>query len=532
MRSRRVGRLFHPIILGLIVFASARGAGQTSPSSPVGLPAIDRGLVQRLYRSPDSPETKLRLSIQSLNGPAERVDAAGASYVAGKLIVKFRDGTSSATRVSALSTRGARASAQLPYADFDVVSLDPADDVEAAATALAARSDVEYAQPAYRVHATLKPNDPLYFHQWNLPDIDMERAWDLQPAAGSSITVAVLDTGVAYTNVTRSFQAQAFRVNADGDVIVGGSSGTSYPALGNLTLPFVAAPDLGPSTRFVSPHDFIWDTDVPVDLDGHGTHVSGTIGQATNNNLGVAGVAFNVKLMPVKVLDSAWDTIFGSPNVGTDDTVARGIRYAADNGAKIINMSLGRTGTARSAPVVEDAIRYAVGKGAFVAIAGGNEFEDGNPTEVLAEIANRVQGAVSVAALDRNHNRAFYSSTGNYIELAAPGGSFRGFDNEGGILQQTLDLDLVETYTSSPARFIAPHFDAVAYFYFTGTSMATPHVSGVAAMLMQQGFTSPAAIEAALEKFATDRGAAGRDDETGFGEISARSTLRGLGLSR
>jgi hypothetical protein len=231
-------------------------------------------------------------------------------------------------------------------------------------------------------------------------------------------------------------------------------------------------------------------------------------------------------LMPVKVLDSAWDTIFGAPNVGTDDSVARGIRYAVDNGARIINMSLGRTGAAGSAPVVEDAIKYAVGKGAFVAIAGGNEFEDGNPTEVIAEIANRIQGAVSVAALDRNHNRAFYSSTGNYIELAAPGGSFRGFDSDGGILQQTLDLDLVETYTMSPARFTAPRFDAVAYFYFTGTSMATPHVSGLAAMLMQQGFTSPAAIEAALEKFATDRGAAGRDDETGFGEISARAALR------
>jgi serine protease len=528
MRRLRSGR-FYSVVFGLLLFCAAPVITQTI--SQAVLPAIDRGLVERLYRAPDSTETKVRTSIQSLNGPAERVDATGTPYIAGKLIVKFRDGTSSATRVSALSNRGARAAARPAYANFDVVSLDPGDDVEGAARALAARSEVEYAQPDYRVHATLKPNDPLYFHQWNLPDIDIERAWDLQPQAGSSITVAVLDTGIAFTNVTRTFQARAFRVDADGDVVVGGS-GTQYPALGTVTLPFVAAPDLGPSSRFVAPHDFIWDTDLPVDLDGHGTHVAGTIGQATNNNVGVAGVAFNVKLMPVKVLDSAWDTIFGAPNVGTDDTVARGIRYAADNGAKIINMSLGRTGTPRSAPVVEDAIRYAVGKGAFVVIAGGNEFEDGNPTEVIAEIGNRIEGAVSVAALDRSHNRAFYSSTGNYIELAAPGGSFRGFDTDGGILQQTLDLDLVETYTMSPSRFTAPRFDAVAYFYFTGTSMAAPHVSGVAAMLMQQGFTSPAAIEAALKKFATDRGAPGRDDETGFGEISARSTLRGLGLGR
>jgi serine protease len=527
MRSRRTDRLFHPLVLALLLLGSAPAIKQTF--SQAVLPAIDRGLVQRVYRSPDSPETRVRTSIQSLNGPAERVDAAGAPYVAGKLIVKFRDGTSSATRVSALSNRGARVAAQRFYANFDVVSLDQSDDVETAARALAARSDVEYAQPDYRVHPTFKPNDPLYFRQWNLPDIDMERAWDLQPAAGSSITVAVLDTGVAYTNVTRTFQARAFPRRREARGRRAGRAPLS--SAWNIDAALARRPIWG-RQRFVAPHDFIWDTDVPVDLDGHGTHVSGTIGQTTNNGQGVAGVAFNVKLMPVKVLDSAWDTIFGAPNVGTDDSVARGIRYAVDNGARIINMSLGRTGTAGSAPVVEDAIKYAVGKGAFVAIAGGNEFEDGNPTEVIAEIANRIQGAVSVAALDRNHNRAFYSSTGNYIELAARGGSFRGFDSDGGILQQTLDLDLVETYTMSPARFTAPRFDAVAYFYLTGTSMATPHVSGLAAMLMQQGFTSPAAIEAALEKFATDRGAAGRDDETGFGEISARAALRGLGLAK
>jgi subtilisin family serine protease len=182
--------------------------------------------------------------------------------------------------------------------------------------------------------------------------------------------------------------------------------------------------------------------------------------------------------------------------------------------------------------VIEDAVKYAVGKGAFVAIAAGNEFEDGNPSEAIADIASRVQGAVAVAAVDKSHARAWYSSSGPYVELAAPGGSFRGFPSEGGILQQTFDLDLVETYKSKPADFVAPHFDNLAYFFFIGTSQATPHVSGVAAMLRQQGITDPAAIEAALEKFAVDRGAAGRDNDFGFGEINARSTLRGLGLAR
>jgi serine protease len=240
------------------------------------------------------------------------------------------------------------------------------------------------------------------------------------------------------------------------------------------------------------------------------------------------------------VIDTNWDDIFGSPFQGTDDIVAQGIRYATDNGANIINMSIGRTGP--PAPAIEAAIRYAVcvgpksttcsGRGVFVAIAAGNDFENGNPVEVLAEIASRVPGAVSVAAVDPSKAHAYYSSTGPWVELAAPGGSFRGFDAAGGVLQQTLDLDLVDTFNLTPAQFTAPRFDSLAYYFFIGTSMATPHVSGVAAMLMQQGITDPAAIEAALEKFAVDLGPPGRDDTFGFGLIDGRNTLRGLGLAR
>src|SRR5207302_6282306 len=117
---------------------------------------------------------------------------------------------------------------------------------------------------------------------------------------------------------------------------------------------------------------------------------------------------------------------------------ARGIRSAADKGAKVINMSFGERGETSS--VLDAAMRYAVGKGAFMAISAGNEFEDRNPTEIPAAIAARINGAVSVAAVDRAKNHAFYSNTGSWVELAAPGGSFRGFDKVGGVLQQTLDL--------------------------------------------------------------------------------------------
>jgi serine protease len=235
--------------------------------------------------------------------------------------------------------------------------------------------------------------------------------------------------------------------------------------------------------------------------------------------------------MPVKVLSGEWDDIFNSPFLGTDETVALGVRYAADNGAHVINMSLGRTGPAGSAPAVEEAVRYAVSRGCFVAVAGGNEFQEGNPLEVLAEIASRVQGAAAVAATDRSGNRSYYSTTGPWVELAAPGGSIQTGET-GLVYQQSYDFDFTDTFERPPSQYTAPRFDVMAYVGSQGTSIATPHVAGVAALLMQQGIRNPAAIEAALKRFATDRGATGRDDETGFGEVNARNTLRGLGLAR
>jgi serine protease len=490
----------------------------------LGMGAIDEGLLTDETHTPGARETVRRLAmraaVESPAGPAR------ARYRPGRVIVKFRDQTTEADRLSALSrvSGSARIDPRPSYADFDIVRIDPTESPEDTAEALTGRPEVEYAQPAYTGwHTLFVPNDPLYAtRQWNLPLINLERAWDLQPQAGSSITVAVLDTGVAYQNATLVENIPAFR----------DENGVRYPPLGRVTIPYAAAPQLVAPNRFVAPHDFIWDNDVPLDFDGHGTHVSGTLGQLTNDGIGTAGVAFNVKIMPVKVIDSIWDDLFGAPNIATDDVVARGIRYAADNGAKVINMSIGFVGPPNRLPVVEDAIKYAVGKGVFVAIAGGNEFEEGNPLEVLADIASRVDGAVSVAAVDRARAHAWYSSAGSWIELAAPGGSERGFGNNGFVFQQTFDFAFVETYLLPPARYTAPRFDVMAYIGIIGTSMATPHVSGVAAMMMQQGITSPAAIEAAMKQFATDLGPAGRDDQFGYGLIDARAALRGLGAAR
>jgi serine protease len=472
--------------------------------------AIDRGL------RVNGPTRAVRKSADSYTRPL----SPSARYLPDSVIVKFRPGTSAAAEAAIRNLVQGRSTPDLPYASFDVVALDNGADPEAVAQRLAAQPDVEYAQARYRVRPLFKPNDPFYPLQWNFPAVDMERGWDINRGASSAVIVAVLDSGLAYLS-------QSFDFVQNSPQLI---DGVVYPALGTVRLPFAAAPELGASDRFVAPRDLIWDDTQPVDLDGHGTHVAGTIAQVTNNGVGVAGMAFNVRLMPVKVVDGFWDEYFASPFVGTDDVVARGVRYAADNGAKIINMSIGRDGP--PAPAVRDAVIYAVAKGAFVAVAASNDFVDGNPTPRFAEIAPDINGMVSVAAVGRDQQRAGYSGTGAFVELAAPGGDSGRGGAAGMILQQTYDFSFTDTFVNGAPGFRAPRFDVFEYIYYQGTSMATAHVSGLAALLYQQGITSPTAIEAAMKRSASDLGAAGRDDQYGHGLINARNALRGLGIFR
>ena len=493
--------------------------------------AIARTARTRVSATSDSAQDSAQTApdqLQQTPNPSMRhlaIDAAALSaaakqhlgYLPGRVLVKFREGVTTERKTAVVRTvQGARIASSSPRTGVDIVSIPTAMLPADAAAAYQTQTDVvEYAEPDHIRHVAFTPNDPDYSKQWNFPAIGMDKAWDINPGATTSFIVAVLDTGVAFEDENFSFG----RNDGAGHILT-------------IDVPFKAAPDLTRANRFVTPHDFIYDDDNPVDLDGHGTHVSGTIGQLTNNGVGLAGMAFNVRLMPVKICATAWDVIFADNEV-TDDLdlsicpdslMAEGIRYAADNGAKVINLSIG--GDEPTEATVQAALNYAVGKGVFIAIAAGNEFEDGNPTVYPAALANNIDGVMSVAAVGRTLQRAFYSSSGSFVEIAAPGGDTRASGFSGAIYQQTLDDTFFQT------NLIRPRFDIFIEAPFQGTSMATPHVSALAALLMTQGITSPAAVEAAIKQSARDLGATGRDNDFGFGLIQPTAALRGLGIAR
>ncbi|MBE2249470.1 MAG: peptidase S8 [Myxococcus sp.] len=318
---------------------------------------------------------------------------------------------------------------------------------------------VEAAEPLMRFTASYLPNDPAYARQWNLKLINMPKAWDR--TRGKGVVVAVLDTGVAYEDYDD----------------------------------FRQVPDLR-GTKFVEGYDFVNKDRHANDDHGHGTHVAGTIAQATNNGEGVAGVAFEAQVMPVKVLDH-----FGG---GTSADIADAIRWAADHGAHVINMSLG--GGGRSA-VMEKAVEYARKKGTVVVCAAGNGGRG------IVEYPAAYPGSVAVAAVGPSGARAPYSSWGKELDIAAPGGD-KSQGEEAGIIQNTIDPQDVSQSV---------------YASYQGTSMATPHVAGLAALLFAAGAKNPEQVEKALFASAhPPRGATGWTDQYGHGIIDAEAALAAL----
>ena len=458
-------------------------------------------------------------------GTAERlrsfVDAsANGGYIPGETLVKFREGTVPADQTRALSAlRRGTTGASSRWIGNSVLLVSTPDDGNAPAIAatLAQQPEIEWAQPNYIRKRKLRPNDPGYSLQWNMNLINLPAAWDINKGAASTVTIALIDSGVNTTTTTPTFRVW---------------TGERFE---DVAIPFAINPDIS-TGRIKAGRDFVFWNGSVLDMDGHGTQVAGTLLQETNNNLGTAGIAYQASLLPLKVCFGYWDLqlLLGMANIPgfadpddtgcPDDAIGQAIRFAADSGAQIINISL--SGGAPS-PFLRDALNYAVSRGAFVAMAIGNEFFSGNPTEYPAAYAAQIDGAVAVGAVNRSSKRAPYSNTGSYVELAAPGGDFNDGALDGLITQVGLDFTLFDQ-----TSVVRPRFDRYNLISVEGTSVAAPHVAGVAALLYAQGITNPAAIESALERTATDLGTAGRDPEYGFGLINARAAVRGLGLAK
>jgi len=260
------------------------------------------------------------------------------------------------------------------------------------------------------------PNDPRYNEQWNLKAIEVEKAW--QKTKGKGIVVAVIDTGVSRVEDLKN-------------------------------------------TNFVKGYDFVNDREDASDDNGHGTHVAGTIAQSTNNNFGVAGVAYEASIMPLKVLSGSGG--------GTISDIAEAIIFAADNGANVINMSLGGGGESK---LMQEAIDYAYKKGVVIVAAAGNSNRN------AAFYPARYPKVIAVSATSATGEKAPYSNYGAGVDVAAPGGAIaRGKDGDsaGGILQNTID----------------PSTKQSVFRAFQGTSMASPHVAGVVALIEASGVKDP-----------------------------------------
>jgi serine protease len=282
---------------------------------------------------------------------------------------------------------------------------------------LRALPEVLFAEPVFRVRAfAWSPDDPAYAKQWHLRAAGAAEAWGA--ARGAGVTVAVIDTGIAPVD------------DLDAGRIVAGHN-------------FLRGAKPGDAT----------------DDHGHGTHVAGTIAQSTNNGLGASGVAFHARLMPVKVLSAE--------GYGSTADVADGIRWAAENGAQVINLSLGGP---RNSGVLQKAIDFAVSRGVVVVAAAGN-------TGGRVQFPGASDGVIGVSAVGPDDKLAKFSSRGDGVDLAAPGVN---------VVQQTIckgGREKCESFSS-----------------YNGTSMAAPHVAGAAALMVGLGVTDPSAVEEALRK--------------------------------
>jgi serine protease len=351
----------------------------------------------------------------------------------------------------------------------------------------------------YKARAFETPNDTNYIYQWNMHNTEggmyAEAAWDLATSRGEGVIVAVIDSGVAYE---------------DHD----GLLAETFPQH------FVKAPDLA-NVEFVAPKDYANNDLHANDDNGHGTHVTGTIVQDTNNNYGVTGVAYNATIMPIKVLDYS--------GFGMDAHAVEAIHYAVDNGADVINMSLGFTGTGDpdgSGNVCTEivglnaALEYAYAHGVVVVAASGND------SVGTVSCPAAYPTVIATGSTDFAGNASWFSNGGDALDITAPGGDpnadLNGDGFSDGALQETYCYDWV-------TLFFLGAYDLFCNIFLSGTSMATPHVSGAAALLLGENASlTPDQVRSFLETTARDRGPAGWDAMYGWGALDAAAAVAAL----
>ncbi|MFZ5816854.1 MAG: S8 family serine peptidase [Bacillota bacterium] len=323
----------------------------------------------------------------------------------GQFLVQFAPGISAAERSRIAAQMGATIINRVAALDTEVLEF-PALKANAGPRAaeqllvrLRKNPNVLMAEPNYIYTVNWVPNDPGLSQQWAWEKINAYNYWDTNQGS-SSVVIAVVDTGVQLNH-----------------------------------------PDL--SSKLVPGYNFVSGNTNPEDGNGHGTHVAGTAAAITNNSTGGAGTCPNCKIMPVKVLNDS-----GS---GTLDAVANGIIWAADNGAHVINLSLGASS---GASTLENAVNYAWNKGAFLACAAGNSNTSSPSYPAYYD------RCFAVAATDSADQRAWFSNYGTWVEVAAPG------------------VDIYSTWINS------------SYNTISGTSMATPHVAGQAGLLASLGMSN------------------------------------------
>ena len=421
-------------------------------------------------------------------------NAAGAQKpVAERLIVKFRPRTANPTDMRALSAnagmrfthlRSVSGGAQVVRLPYRMTLAE----AEAIARDLQADSDVEYAEVDRIFRPLLTPNDLRYAGQWSLqsyaaPDnvaggMNLPHAWDI--TTGSvGVIAAVLDTGI----VTHS--------DIDGARLVQGYDFVSADPGGTF---FVANDGDGRDANPSDPGD--WATQADVDNDAtpcavvepsswHGTHVAGIIGAASTNNIGIAGINWTSRILPVRVLGRCG---------GYTSDIADGIRWAAGitvggvpnpNPAKVLNISLGASVPCSMTPTIQSAITDAIAAGATVVVAAGNE----NMDAANASPAS-CTGVITVAATTRSGARAAYSNFGSTVEIAAPGGS-QSLANDSNGIDST-----VNSGTTTPETGV----NSSTYAFYQGTSMAAPAVTGVVSLMLSvNSLLTPAQVLSNLQ---------------------------------